>query len=265
MLVEEYIRQKERAEFERKPSRHRINPLMLMVTYERPGALTATLDSFFNTTSGMVLHVLDDGSSSDEKKAELDKVETRGVMVHRMPHRGIGPTWMEIFRFAKENASGHDSVVFLEDDLRFSVSWLDVMASILLGSIEKGYKTGMVTCFRAYDDACWECKQVEVVGGVEVFRPENNSFQANIFLPELLDNMGMMDEAAMRAESEGWGIDKQLCQDMREKMGRVNFCSVRSYIEHTGCGRNPSIAREHGYVCYPFRGFNLVHELMKKE
>lgn len=255
MLVEEYIRKKERAEEERKPARGRINPLILMVTYERPGVLTATLDSFFKATPGYVLHVLDDGSPSDEKNEELNKVQKRGVIVHRMPHRGIGPTWMEIFRFAKANVSGHDSVIFLEDDLEFSVSWLDVMASMLLGAVEQGYKVGMMTCFRAYEVA----KNVVTVGGIEVFEPENNSFQANIFLPELLDSMDVMDEAAKEAEAEKWGIDKRLCENIRSKMGRVNFSSVRSYIKHTG-GRT-SIARKHGYVYYPFDGCNLVQEL----
>lgn len=255
MLVEDYIRRKERADEERKPARGRINPLMLMVTYERPGTLTETLDSFFRTTPGYVLHVLDDGSPSEEKKEELRRAEARGVKVVRMPHRGIGPTWMEIFRFAKANVESHDSVIFLEDDLRFSVSWLDVMASMLLGAVEKGYKTGLVTCFRAYEVA----KNVVTIGGVEAFEPENNSFQANIFLPELLDQMDVMDAAAMEAEEEKWGIDKRLCRNVREKMGRVNFSSVRSYVRHTG-GRT-SIARKHGYVYYPFDGCNLVQEL----
>ena len=69
----------------------------VMLTYERPGLLMATVESFHKATPYIHLTIYDDGSTSEEKLRELDLVEAMGFQIHREPHRGLVRTWRKVF------------------------------------------------------------------------------------------------------------------------------------------------------------------------
>jgi hypothetical protein len=252
MKVGDYIRVKERAEFERVPAKHLIKPLFLMSTYERPGLLSKTVESFLereNLTPRAAINVFDDGSKSKDKATELDYVEQLGVTLHRWGHKGILGMWMEALSFARRQ-SGYDCVVLMEDDISFSGVWLDVLASLMSENL------GMASCFRFHTDVV----QSEVVNRIEVFRVKWCSFQATLMPMSLVQQSEIFKRAALKSERSHTGMDVGLSEVVTE-MGRPMYVTARSYVIHTGY--KDSIARRHGYRCLPVRGVNLVYELEK--
>lgn len=249
MKIEDHVRIKERANEERKSGRNLKKPVFVMVTYERPGMLTSTVDSFVETTPGAELHVFDDGSSSLSKKMELDWMENSGVKVHRLVHGGVGHCWKNAMEFARD--SGADCAVMMEDDIRFSVSWLDVLTRMF---VVAGENVGFVSCFRSQGDD----GKVELLDGIEAFRVNFCTSQTNMVSSEFLGKLDIVD-AARKADENKTGVDYHLFPQS-VKMGRTNWMSVRSYVSHYG--GNKSIARGHGYNNYPFMGMNRVYELV---
>jgi len=249
--VEDHVRRKERADVERRPARLRLNPYFAMLTYERPGMLKATVESFTDATPGAVLHVFDDGSNSAKKVDELVELEKTGVVVHRMTHGGVGPGWQRTIEVAM-NAEGCDCVVLMEDDLRFSVSWLDVMARMYAAV---GDRVGFVSCFRAHSEVKGSLVELD---GVEAFYVPFNTFQVNLASREFLKELDLKS-ASDDAESQRTGIDYHLFPQAK-RLGRKCVVSARSYVAHMGA--RDSGARKAGYAYFPFVAVNPVYEVI---
>lgn len=252
MKVEDHIRRKERADIERRPARRRLRPYFAMLTYERPGMLTSTVASFMDATPGAVLNVFDDGSESPMKADELAALEKAGVVVHRMKHGGIGPAWKKTIETARD-AKECDCAVLMEDDLQFSVSWLDVMARMYAAI---GGSVGFVSCFRPYDEELRG--ETVLLDGVEAFYADFNTFQVNLAPKELLWELDLA-AAAEEAERERTGVDSYLFPQAA-RLGRVCAISVRSYVAHRG--HRDSGAKKAGYKYFPFVAVNPVYELV---
>lgn len=246
MKVEDFIRQKERAEFERVPAKHLIKPLFLMSTYERVGLLSKTIKSFLKYDKSVV-HIIDDGSEMEGKTAELDYVESLGMNIHRLKHRGIAGMWQYAINFAREQ-TGYDCVVIMEDDILFSSAWLDVLASLM------GNNLGMASCFRFHTDI----PTTEIVNRIEVLRVKRCSFQATLVPMDVIRQS--LEDAVLISERDKVGFDVGL-SEMIAKSGREMFVTARSYVSHVGY--NNSIAGKHGYKYLPIRGVNLIYELEK--
>lgn len=251
MKVEDHVRRKERADAERRPARLRLRPYFAMLTYERPGMLTSTVASFMDATPGAVLNVFDDGSESTLKADELAAVEKTGTVVHRMTHGGVGPGWQRTIEAARD-AEGCDCVVLMEDDLRFSVSWLDVLARMYTAA---GDKVGFVSCFRAHSEVKGSLVELD---GVEAFYVPFNTFQVNLASQEFLKELDLKT-ASDAAERERTGIDYHLFPQAK-RLGRKCIVSARSYVAHIGA--RDSGARKAGYAYYPFLAVNPVYEVV---
>ena len=155
-----------------KPQKRILTPeriaMATMLTYERPGLLTATLQSLKAASPDLHVVVYDDGSESPEKLAELDSVEASGTHVNRGPHLGFVRTWMQVFfdiscginNIYEEEAG----IVLLEDDLLFAPGWDTTMLKMAKGVEKLGLKPGAMTCFRCHEEPSRRCCPCQICG-----------------------------------------------------------------------------------------------------
>jgi len=247
-----------------KPQRGPLTPSRIshavMLTYERAGLLTATLESLMRASPDLHVVVYDDGSETPEKLAELDTVEASGIHVNRLGHRGLVRTWMEIFialsagvNTVYEEDAG---IVLLEDDLLFASGWDQTMLRMAKGVERLGLKPGAMTCFR-----CHEEPQAKVydLNGVQAYQSMQHGFQCNMVPAWVFDQAAFLEEAAQNSEKGDHGIDVWFIGGMAHRLGLTSFMSMESWVAHVGAGR--SVAADQGYVSFKGVGYNLVHGL----
>jgi glycosyltransferase involved in cell wall biosynthesis len=234
--------------------------LSVMLTYERAGLLTATLESFRKATPDMQIIIYDDGSKSEEKLKELDAVEELGFTVNREPHRGLVRTWMKVFSDLRETLdvdwSDDQGVVFLEDDLLFAKGWDETLLKMASGVEALGLKPGAMTCFRCHYDIQ---AQIHDLNGVEAYQSMQHGFQVNMFPLWVMNEVEVLEEAALNSENGGHGIDVWLIGGLAHHLDLTSFMSVESWVAHVGAGR--SVAESQGYKSFDGVGYNLVHGL----
>lgn len=232
-----------------------------MLTYERAGLLTATLESLGRASPDLHVVVYDDGSETPEKLAELDQVEESGIHVNRLGHRGLVRTWMEIFTYLSagiNNVYGEDAgIVLLEDDLLFAPGWDDAMLKMARGTAELGLAPGAMTCFRCHDEPQAEVRDL---CGVRAYQSMQHGFQVNMVPAWVFDQVAFLEEAASNSENGEHGIDVWFIGGMAHRLGLTSFVSERSWVAHVGAGR--SIAGGQGYASFNGVGFNLAHGLL---
>ena len=232
------------------------HPVALMITHERPGMLSATVDSFLAATPGVPLAVFDDGSASDEKRSELDSLPARGVTVFSLPRQGFIQTWRMVLLGMKDFITkACDSVVLLEDDLRFAPGWLDVLATMQAGAQDRGLQAGAMTCLRVHHEP-----QAPVVDldGVKAYQSMMHGFQVNLVPREALERSDVIEESIKQAEASEHGLDVHLWGNMSHRLGRTNFMSEQSWVAHVGA---QSIVEGQGYKSFAHPGYNLVDDL----
>ena len=233
------------------------NPVALMLTHERPGLLTQTVASFWNTTCAVPLYLFDDGSQDPRKLGELKLVGATGVKVQRLPPMGFAKAWLEILRFAKDNLSRYDSLVLLEDDLIFARGWLETLQAMQKGITGIHLGQGMVSCFRPHDSP-----QTAVVdlGGVEAYQSMAHTFHVNLMPMSVLRHFEVIEESVeeVLATSRGLGLDVYLVGNLAHRLKRVSFVSMQSWVAHIGTN---SVVEGQGFGPCRHVGFNLVPEL----
>jgi hypothetical protein len=236
------------------------NPVALVMTYNRLGFLPGVVDTFFETTKGVPLHVFDDGSDNDVKRIELQGMEDL-VTVHKQEHKGLVGAWREALEFARKNLCDHDSVILLEDDIRLGKGWLDVLKKMQAGIADLGYLQGMTSCFRPHKEP-----QSPVVDlkGVKAYQSMAHGFQVNLMPMAVLDRMDVFEEAAAEAvaSKSGKGLDVYWVGNLAHRLNRVSFVSMQSWVVHIGL---ESMVGKQGYGQCRHPGFDLVPELRKFE
>jgi hypothetical protein len=231
----------------------------VMLTYERPGLLTATVESYLKTTD-VPLVVYDDGSEAGEKFRELDAVEAMGVTVHREPHRGLVRTWRKVFHDFAAGLdlvyTGDEGIVLLEDDLLFAEGWDATLLKMAKGVEVLGLKPGAMTCFRCHAEPQAEIVDLE---GVRAYQSMQHGFQVNMVPMWVLGKDVFLDEAVDNSESGAHGIDVWFIGGMSHRLGLTSFMSEQSWVAHVGAGR--SVAEGQGYRSFKGVGYSLVHGL----
>jgi glycosyltransferase involved in cell wall biosynthesis len=231
-----------------------------MLTYERPGLLTATLESLRSASPDLHVVIYDDGSESQEKLQELLEVEDKGFHVNREPHRGLVRTWMKVFddlSIALDVTVAEDEgIVLLEDDLLFAEGWEFTLLKMAQGAAMLGYKPGAMTCFRCHDEPQ---SQIVDLNGVNAYQSMQHGFQVNMVPAGIFKRMDVFEEAAKNSENGDHGIDIWFIGGLAHRLGLTSFMCEQSWIAHNGAGR--SIAGGQGYASFKGVGYDLVHGL----
>lgn len=231
--------------------------LAVMLTYERAGLLTATLESFRKATPDMHIVIYDDGSKDGDKLQELDAIEANGFTVNREPHRGLVRTWMKVFKdLSLTDYNDDDGVVFLEDDLLFAKGWDETLLKMASGVEALGLEPGSMTCFRCHYEPQ---SQMYDLNGVSAYQSMQHGFQVNMFPLWVMEEMEVLEEAALNSEKGRHGIDIWLIGGLSHRLGLTSFMSEESWVAHVGAGR--SVAEGQGYMSFKGVGYNLVHGL----
>jgi len=250
---------KDREEKPKRKARSLGNIRALMLTHERPGLLTETVNSFLSKTSGIPLTVFDDGSSSEDKEKELKAIQEQGIEVIRLPKMGFISAWEYVFSFVREKYPKNDCIV-LEDDLSFATGWLDALKNMYEGTADLGYMPGAMSCLRVHDRP--QNAYTVVLRGIEAYQVMWHSFQVNLLPWEVIENADMIWKAAEEAKKGQHGLDVYLLGRISDNMGRMNFVSMESWVAHEGSGQ--SLVESQGFRSLQHRGRNLVPELEKK-
>jgi hypothetical protein len=233
----------------------------VMLTYNRAGFLSATVESFRKTTD-MRLYIYDDGSDTGDKLRELDAIEETydNIVIYREPHRGLVRTWRKVFYdFAATIDlvnTGDEGIVLLEDDLLFAEGWDQTLLTMAKGCADKGLKPGAMTCFRCHDEPQ---AQIIDLNGVKAYQTMQHGFQINMVPLWVLGQNEFLDECVERSESGQHGIDIWFIGGMADKLGLTSFMSEESWVAHVGANR--SVAEGQGYRSFKGVGYNLVHGL----
>lgn len=233
----------------------------VMLTYERVGLLTATVESYKKTTD-IPLYIYDDGSATDEKMKELDVVEKMGCVVYREKHRGLVRTWRKIFYDFSAGIdlvyAADDGIVLLEDDIIFAKGWDKTLLKMAKGAKDIGLKPGAMTCFR-----CHKVPQAQIhnLNGVNAYQTMQHGFQINMVPMGVLNENKFLDEAVERSEEgdQGLGLDIWFIGGMADRLDLTSFMSEQSWVAHVGA--NKSVAEGQGYKSFKGVGYNLVDEL----
>jgi hypothetical protein len=228
----------------------------VMITHERPGLMASTVSSFRKNTPNMDLTVIDDGSSSCDKKAELEQVARSGVRVLQFVKRGFIGTWMAAFEWLRVHRSGWGGVILLEDDLSFARDWADVLHRMYEGTADLGLMPGLMSCFRIHG-----VPQNAIVNlrGIDAYQSMGSSFQVNLMPWEVVEAKEVLEEAAFEGAKHKRGLDAVLMGLISHRLGRTSFVSMRSWVAHEGV--NKSLVKDQGYLSLGFRGHELVEEL----
>jgi hypothetical protein len=228
-----------------------------MLTYERAGLLTATLESFRKASPNMQIIIYDDGSASGDKLRELDAVEAMGYTVKREPHRGLVRTWMKVFSDLRDTDwSDDEGVVFLEDDLLFAKGWDETLLKMASGVEALGLKPGAMTCFRCHNEPQ---AQIHDLNGVRAYQTMQHGFQVNMFPLWVMNETEVLEEASQNSENGVHGIDIWLIGGLAHRLDLTSFMSEESWVAHVGAGK--SVAEGQGYKSFDGVGYNLVHGL----
>lgn len=257
MKIEDYIKNREPVVVPRCECK---SPVALMLTYNRPGLLIGSVNSFLDTAPGVPLYVLDDGSDDHNKVVELDCVsKAKGVTVCRMPHRGFARSWLEILRTIRNQSGVFDSVITLEDDIMFAPGWVDVLKKMQNGIADKGYLQGMTTCFRPHENIQ---SQLVDLRGVNAYQSMAHTFHVNMFPMVLLDRLDVLEESveeSLKSKSHH-GIDVYWVGNVSHRLGRVSFVSEQSWVAHVGF---TSVVKKQGFIACMHGGINPVAGLEK--
>lgn len=236
--------------------------LAVILTFERTGLLSATLESLKKASQDLHVIIYDDGSQSEGKLMELRELEDKGYHVNYEPHRGLVRTWMKIFddlaiSLDTVGFAENDGVVLLEDDLLFSKGWDETLLKMAKGVADKGLNPGAMTCLR-----CHEVPQAQIMNlnGVRAYQSMQHGFQVNMVPIEIFRKMWVFEEAAVNSENGEHGIDIWFIGGLSHRLGLTSFMSEESWVAHTGSGR--SIAEGQGYATFKGVGYNLVHGLL---
>ena len=231
-------------------------PVALMLTYERPGSLLATVGSYWKTCD-VPLYVFDDGSQDPQKQGELRLVEAAGAHVMRMKHKGFARSWLEILRYARKNLTYFDSLVLLEDDLMFADGWLETLQAMQRGITAHGLKQGMVSCLMPHDKPQGALMSLS---GVEAYQSFGHTFQVNMMPWEVLKRFEVIQESVdeVLATRSGHGLDIYLVGNLAHRLKRMSFVSTSSWVAHVGID---SIVESQGFGSCRHCGNNLVPEL----
>lgn len=255
MKVEDYIKNRQSEVVPRCECK---KPIALMLTYNRPGLLIGSVNSFFNTTQGIPLYIFDDGSDDPNKSVEFScLVKRENVEVRIMPHRGFARSWLEILRLVKGGLGDYDSVITLEDDIIFASGWLDVLQKMQSGMADLGYAQGMTTCFRPHRNL--QSSLVDL-RGVKAYQSMAHTFHVNLFPMALLDRFDILEESveeSLKSKSKH-GIDVYWVGNISHRLGRVNFISEQSWIAHVGFS---SMVKKEGFTACMHGGINPVKEI----
>lgn len=229
-----------------------------MLTYERPGLLLRTVNSFLNTVPHIPLTIYDDGSETNEKRAELDWVQGLGPKIVRGDHLGLVRTWMKVFEDMGDQFDDNDGIVLLEDDLLFAQGWNKILIRMAQGAAEMGFKPGAMSCLRchAYPQA-----QLMSLEGVQAYQSMQHGFQVNMVPAWVLRRKDLIEEAVGLSESGRHGMDVWFLGGLSHRLGLTNFMSYQSWISHVGGGQ--SVAEGQGYQSFYGLGYNLVDSLIE--
>jgi hypothetical protein len=234
--------------------------LAVMLTYERAGLLTTTLESLRKASPNMKVIIYDDGSTSEEKLKELEDVEAMGFKVCREPHRGLVRTWMYVFEELSYTVDlvycDDEGVVFLEDDLAFAKGWDETLLKMAKGVESLGLKPGAMTCLRCHSEPQ---SQIHNLNGVNAYQSMQHGFQVNLVPFSILNSMSVLEEAAQNSEKGEHGIDIWLIGGLSHRLGLTSFMSEESWVAHTGAGN--SVAKGQGYRSFDGVGYNLVDDI----
>ena len=235
--------------------------LAVILTYERPGLLTATIDSLRAASPDLRFVIYDDGSESQEKKDELKAIwERGGISVSEEPHRGLIRSWVKIFGdFVSWSFKPTDGIVLLEDDLLFAKGWDDTLLKMAQGTAALGLKPGAMTCLR-----CHETPQSQVLNlnGVEAYQSMQHGFQVNLIPAYVFNKHWFYEEAAKNAEAGRHGIDVWFVGGLSHRLGLTSMMSCESLVAHVGAGN--SIAGKQGFESFNGMGYNLPPELLRE-
>lgn len=235
---------------------------VIVLTHERSGLLSHTISSL-SITSSYEVCVFDDGSSTDEKMKELERVGDK-VVVRRLPKQGLVRSWREVFRgLGGELRAGilkpDDGIVLVEDDLLFEKGWDSVLLDMAGGCADIGFKPGAMTCFRCHSDPQSKIRDLR---GVSAYQSMCHGFQINMVPAFIFGRDDFLDEAVKKSESGGHGLDVWFVGGLSDSLGLVNFMSERSYVAHIGAGR--SVAESFGYVPFSGVGYGLSPVMLRQ-
>jgi hypothetical protein len=226
-----------------------------MLTYERPGLLLKTVTSYLQNAD-IPLTIYDDGSESNEKRAELDWISRQGPEVVMEPHRGLVRTWIKVFEDIADKFDDNDGIVMLEDDLLFAPGWHETLVRMAQGAKNLGFKSGAMSCLRCH---AHPQAQIRNLDGVEAYQSMQHGFQVNMVPAWVLKRKDFLEEAVELSEGGNHGLDVWFLGGLSHRLGLTNFISYQSWVSHVGGGQ--SVAEGQGYRSFHGLGYNLVDSL----
>ena len=227
----------------------------VLLTYERAELFLRTVESFRDKSGDLPLLVFDDGSTEPSKVAALVQAECDSfTSVERMPRRGLVDSWVGVLDTAR--TADVENLVLLEDDLVFATGWLDVLERMQGGVRDIGFKPGAMTCFRCHAEAQSEIRDLR---GVRAYQSMYHAFQVNMIERAVLDRFDVVEEAAKKTKEQYPGFDIYFLGLLSHRLRRINFCSMESWVGHTGVGN--SVTALGGKLSFAHRGYGLVQEL----
>lgn len=202
----------------------------------------------------MPLVVVDDGSSSPEKEAELKGIGGMAE-VRRIPHGGFCRSWVSIFEWLKEEKRA-DAYVLLEDDLVFAHGWLDVLMKMHRGLLDAGFVPGAMTCLRYHPEPQG---QVFTFGDVQAYQSMYHGFQVNLVPREFVERTDLVLQAAGDVAPGRHGFDVNWMALLSHRLHAVHLICTRSWVRHIGVG--VSMVTAQGFRTFNHPGYCLVPEL----
>lgn len=257
MDVSEVLERRAQPKPVEEPRQERLHALLL--THERPGFLSDTLESLAETAPDLPVWVFDDGSTSNNKELELAMSQSEQVRIWRLPKLGFVGAWVRIFGIARESLPDVDAFVLLEDDLRFAHRWLDILQMVRRGVRMDGMLPGAVTCLRPHAMPQGPVMQVE--GGVPVYPSMAHTFHVNLVGRDVIEAEHVIEESAREAlaSKTGKGLDVYLFGNLCHRLKMTNFVTFQSWVAHMGFAN--SVVLGQGYRAFMGYGDNLVPEL----
>jgi hypothetical protein len=216
------------------------------------------------TAPNLPVLIVDDGSTSIEKRDELAAIVDDKVVVWPQPHQGFIDLWLGVMKLASEGGlpfmSGKpEAMVLLEDDLLFASGWLQTLQEMAQGAVDAGYKPGAMSCLRVHDEP--QAGVVEL-NGIEAYQSMGHSFQVNYIPAAVVARFDVVEQAAERARAGSHGLDIWWIGGIADRLWRTSFISMQSWVAHMGL--DDSVVAGQGYRSFNHHGHNLVPELQEK-
>lgn len=229
--------------------------LVAVLTYERPGLLTQTIESLLKTGT-FNIRIYDDRSQSPEKRDELLSLQDRyGFSIYYLPFHSPGESWLEAIKLINsDDIPQRDGVVLVEDDLLFRKDWDKTLLSMADGAYFQGFNVGMCSVFRHNPTTP---SAPVTLNGIEAYRSVFHTFQCNLIHVDVLKKIDLLYLGKELGKSQH-GVDTHLVGWLSHN-GYTNFICAESWVAHMGVGESIN-----GRIALGSIGINMDIDFLKE-